>query len=156
MYTAPCSPVTKQTDSCRFAEALARNNVRAQLRAVYKKALFWTKPGFRKTYILLRILDLKQIVGVNMEISLTKLSPNGQVVIPAEIRKEAGLKASTKFLVYNQGGNILLKQVRAESLKKDMELLEKIRRSEEQITQGKVIRTNTSMSDEEIDDLLMN
>ncbi|MFC1648200.1 AbrB/MazE/SpoVT family DNA-binding domain-containing protein [Nanoarchaeota archaeon] len=89
-----------------------------------------------------------------MEVSLTKLSPNGQVVIPAEIRKEAGLKPSTKFIVFNQGGNIMLKQIRKESLKKDMELIEKIARSEDQVKKGKVTKANTNMSEEEIDDLL--
>tara|TARA_Y100000034_G_scaffold73134_1_gene88102 strand:- start:429 stop:704 length:276 start_codon:yes stop_codon:yes gene_type:complete len=91
-----------------------------------------------------------------MEISLTKLSPNGQVVIPSEIRKEAGLKPSTKFIVFNQNGNILLKQIRIETLSKDMKLLEDIQRSEEQVSQGKVVKANTKMKDEEMDDLLMN
>ena len=91
-----------------------------------------------------------------MEISLTKLSPNGQVVIPSEIRREAQLKPSTKFLVFNQGGNILLKQIRTETLKKDMELIERMQRAEEQILAGKVTKATTKMSDEEIDDLLMN
>ena len=90
-----------------------------------------------------------------VEISLTKLSPNGQVVIPSEIRKEAGLKPSTKFIVFNEGGNILLKQIRKEILKKDIELIEKIHNSEEQISSGKSIKANNSMSDEEIDELLM-
>ena len=90
-----------------------------------------------------------------MEISLTKLSPNGQVVIPSEIRKEAGLKPSTKFIVFNEGGNILLKQIRTETLRKDVELLERIQMTEEQIATGKIVKANTSMSDEEIDDLLM-
>lgn len=90
-----------------------------------------------------------------MEVALTTLSPNGQVVIPSEIRKEAGLKASTKFIVFNEGGNILLKQIRKDSLKKDIELIEKIQMSEEQINTGKVTKADTSMSDEEIDDLLM-
>ena len=90
-----------------------------------------------------------------MEISLTKLSPNGQVVIPSEIRKEAGLKPSTKFIVFNEGGNILLKQIRTETLRKDVELLERIQMTEEQIAAGKVVNANTNMSDEEIDDLLM-
>jgi len=63
-----------------------------------------------------------------MEISLTKLSPNGQVVIPSEIRKEAGLKPSTKFLVFNEGGNILLKQIKIQNLKKDIELIERIQK----------------------------
>ena len=91
-----------------------------------------------------------------MEISLTKLSPNGQVVIPSQIRKEAGLKPSTKFLVFNEGGNIFLKQIRSESLKRDAELLERILLTEEQIATRKSVKANTSMSDEEIDDLLMN
>lgn len=89
-----------------------------------------------------------------MELSLTKLSPNGQVVIPANIRKEAGLKPATQFLVLNEGGNILLKQITTESIREDMELLEKIKVSEEQLAKGKFTKANTSMSDEAIDELL--
>ena len=90
-----------------------------------------------------------------MEVSITKMSKNGQVVIPAEIRKDAGIKPSTKFLVFNEGGNILLKMIRKEALANDLHLLEKIGRSEEQIKAGKFIKGDTVMSDEEIDDLLM-
>lgn len=92
---------------------------------------------------------------IQMEIALTRLSRNGQVVIPSEIRKDAGLKSATKFIVFNQGGNILLKQIRSETLSKDIELMEKIQMSEEQISSGKVVKTNTTKSDEEIDDLLI-
>jgi AbrB family looped-hinge helix DNA binding protein len=60
-----------------------------------------------------------------MEISITKMSPNGQIVIPVEIRRDAGIKPSTKFIVFNEGGNILLKQLRKKSLAKDMGLLKK-------------------------------
>jgi len=90
-----------------------------------------------------------------MEVSMTKLSENGQVVIPIEVRKDAGITPSTKFLVFNEGGNILLKVIRKETLAKDIHLLEAIARSERQIKEGKVVRANTSMGDEEIDDLLM-
>jgi AbrB family looped-hinge helix DNA binding protein len=90
-----------------------------------------------------------------MEVAITKLSENGQVVIPAEIRRDAGIRPSTKFLVFNEGGNILLKTIRKETLAKDMHLLEIIERSEEQIKAGRVTKADTSMSDEEIDDLLM-
>lgn len=90
-----------------------------------------------------------------MEVAITKLSENGQVVIPAEIRKDAGIKPSTKFLVFNEGGNILLKIIRKETLVKDMHLLEMIERSEEKIKAGRFTKADTSMSDEEIDDLLM-
>ena len=83
------------------------------------------------------------------------MSENGQVVIPAEVRKDAGLKPSTKFIVFNEGGNILLKAIRKEALLRDIHLIEAIERSEEQIKQGKFVKADTSMSAEEIDDLLM-
>ncbi len=90
-----------------------------------------------------------------MEVAITKISQNGQVVIPSEIRRDAGIKPSTKFIVFNQDGNILLKQIRKKSLIEDMNLIESIRESEEQIKQGKFIKADTKMSDKEIDDLLM-
>ena len=90
-----------------------------------------------------------------MEVSITKMSENGQVVIPAEIREDAGIKPKTKFIVFNQSGNILLKQINKEALSKDMEIIERIERSEEQISKGKFVKADTKMSDNEIDDLLM-
>ena len=90
-----------------------------------------------------------------MEVSITKMSSNGQIVIPSEIRTDAGLKPSTKFIVFNQDGNILLKQINKEKLAEDMALIEKIQRSEEQIETGKFTKADTSLSDDEIDDLLM-
>ena len=90
-----------------------------------------------------------------MEVSITKLSENGQVVIPAEIRRDAGIKPSTKFLVFNEGGNILLKIIRTETLARDLRLIEAIEKSEHEISRGKSVKADTAMSDEEIDDLLM-
>ena len=92
---------------------------------------------------------------MKMEVAITKISENGQVVIPAEIRKDAGIKPSTKFIVFNENGNIMLKQIKKEALREDMLLIEKIRRSEEQIKKGKFVKIDTTMNDEEIDDLLM-
>ena len=89
-----------------------------------------------------------------MEVAITKMSENGQVVIPAEVRRDAGIKPSTKFIVFNQGENILLKAIKKESLAKDMKLIEAIERSEDSIKRGNVVKADTSMSDEEIDDLL--
>ncbi len=91
-----------------------------------------------------------------MEVSITKMSQNGQVVIPAEIRKDAEIKPSTKFIVFNEGGNILLKKINKASLARDISLIEKIERSEKQIKEGKYTKADTKMSEEEIDDLLMN
>ena len=90
-----------------------------------------------------------------MEVAITKISDNGQVVIPSEIRKDAGIKPSTKFIVFNEDGNIMLKQIKKEALREDILLIEKIRRSEEQVKEGKFVKADTSMTDEEIDDLLM-
>jgi AbrB family looped-hinge helix DNA binding protein len=92
---------------------------------------------------------------MHMDVAITKMSENGQVVIPAGVRKDAGVGPSTKFLVFNHGGNILLKQMRKDSLAKDIELIESINNSEDQIRKGKVIKANTKMADGEIDDLLM-
>ncbi|NOZ80226.1 MAG: AbrB/MazE/SpoVT family DNA-binding domain-containing protein [DPANN group archaeon] len=78
-----------------------------------------------------------------------------KVVIPSEIRRDAGIEPSTKFIVFNQDGNILLKQIKKESLRKDMKLIDKLLRSEKQIKTGKVVKADTRMKDEEIDDLLM-
>jgi AbrB family looped-hinge helix DNA binding protein len=90
-----------------------------------------------------------------MEVAITKMSKKGQVVIPIEVRKDAGIKPSTKFIVFNEGGNIMLKQIKKEALKEDMILIERIQKSEEQIKEGKLVKADTSMSEEEIDDLLM-
>jgi len=90
-----------------------------------------------------------------MEVAITKISENGQVVIPSDIRKDAGITPSTKFIVFNEGGNIMLKQINKEALREDMLLIEKISRSEKQIRDGKIVKADASMSDEEIDDLLM-
>tara|TARA_Y100000310_G_C20174378_1_gene575149 strand:+ start:94 stop:369 length:276 start_codon:yes stop_codon:yes gene_type:complete len=91
-----------------------------------------------------------------MEVAITKISKNGQVVIPAEVRHDAGIMPSTKFIVFNQGGNILLKKIRKDALSDDIRLIEKIGKSEEQVKKGKVVKVDSSMDDEKIDDLLMN
>lgn len=90
-----------------------------------------------------------------MEVALTKISQNGQVVIPSGVRKDAGIKPATQFLVFNEDGNILLKPIKKESLRNDILLIEKIKRSEDEIKNGKFIKADTKMSDEGIDDLLM-
>ncbi len=90
-----------------------------------------------------------------MEVAITKMSKNGQVVIPSEIREDAKLEAYTKFLVFNEGGNILLKVIKKEQLKEDMELIEQIERCEQQIKKGKFVKANSHMTDDEIDNLLM-
>ncbi len=89
-----------------------------------------------------------------MEVAITKMSQNGQIVIPSEIRKDANIKPSTKFIVFNEDGNILLKQIKKQALRNDMILIDSIRRSEKDIKKGRVTKANINMSDAEIDDLL--
>lgn len=57
-----------------------------------------------------------------MEVSITRMSENGQVVIPSEIRKDAGIEPRTKFLVFNVDGNILLRPINEKALMEDMNL----------------------------------
>lgn len=90
-----------------------------------------------------------------MEVAITKISRNGQVVIPVEIRKDAGVKPSTKFIIFNEGDLIFLRPLSKEVLLKRLDLSRRLGRSEREIRRGKAVRADTRMSDEEIDDLLM-
>ena len=90
-----------------------------------------------------------------MEVSITKMSPNGQIVIPSEIRKDANLSPSTKFLIYNKGDAIMLKRIRGDSLIKSMAVMEKVNKAEKQISKGKYTKASVNSSAEEIDALLM-
>lgn len=56
----------------------------------------------------------------------TKISQNGQVVIPFGIRQKAGIRPGTEFEVYDDGkGNIVLVQRKAEEIKKRIESVKK-------------------------------
>lgn len=46
------------------------------------------------------------------EISTTKLSSRGQVVIPEDIRKRLGLEPGTRFVVLGEGDTVVLKTIR--------------------------------------------
>ncbi len=90
-----------------------------------------------------------------MEVSITKMSTNGQVVIPVEIRRDSRLKPQTKFLIFNENGNIMLKPIKDKMLIEEMDLMNRIEKGEEDIKKGRVVKADTSMSFKEIDDLLM-
>jgi AbrB family looped-hinge helix DNA binding protein len=89
-----------------------------------------------------------------MEFAMTKMSQNGQIVIPLEIRKLTGIKPFAKFMVISEGENILLKRVNEDAFKEEMKLMKIIARSEQQIKEGKFTVLDTSMSNEEIDKML--
>jgi len=88
-------------------------------------------------------------------IAITKMSANGQVVIPAEVRAEAHLKASEKFLVVFTGSELVLKPLREKEFLKEQELLKKIKLAEKQVSEGKKRIISAKQSSKEIDALLM-
>ena len=90
-----------------------------------------------------------------MEVSITKMSKNGQVVIPVEIRKDAKIRPKTKFLIFNENGEILLKPIKGDMLREEINLIRRIEESEREINEGKVVKANTKMPVKDIDDLLM-
>lgn len=90
-----------------------------------------------------------------MEVEITKMSKNGQVVIPAEIRREAHLKPSAKFLVFATDNTVCLKRISKGELLKDAELIRRIEKSERDFKKNKVVKAGTRMSENKIDDLLM-
>lgn len=95
-------------------------------------------------------------MGMFGSMMITKMSANGQIVIPAEIRKAAKLKPSTKFVVFYEKGNIFLKKITKEYIKQEIALMKKIENSEENIRKGKGITVDADLPAEEINRILKN
>jgi len=87
-----------------------------------------------------------------MDIAITKISENGQIVIPIGIRKEAGITPKTKFLVFTDEGTIIIKPIKI--VREDIELIKSIKKGEEDIKKGRVVKADSRMSFDEIDALL--
>jgi AbrB family looped-hinge helix DNA binding protein len=51
------------------------------------------------------------------------MGERGQVVIPAELRKELGLKPRTRFLIRGKGKTLILQKLDLEEEKREMEKL---------------------------------
>ena len=90
-----------------------------------------------------------------MEVDVTHISKNGQVVIPVKIRKAANIKPNNEFYVYNVGEKILLEPINKENIKRELGLLELIKDAEKQIEKGESITFESSTSLEEMDKKLM-
>ncbi len=56
-----------------------------------------------------------------MEVAITKMSANGQVVISSDIRKALGLSPGDKFLVIGEEEGIVLRSLKKEDIKQEME-----------------------------------
>ena len=60
------------------------------------------------------------------EPQVTTISQKGQVVIPQSIRKQMGIKAKNKFLVYGKGDTIIMKKLEIPDLKKEWDSIFKM------------------------------
>ncbi len=69
----------------------------------------------------------------NEKAELTILSEKGQVVIPAKIRMKMGLKAKTKFLVYQCNNSVILRKFEEPDISKELDATYK--RIDEKITE---------------------
>ena len=53
------------------------------------------------------------------EPEITTLGEKGQVVIPQRLRKQLGMKAKTRFIVFGEGDTIVLRRLRLPSARKE-------------------------------------
>ena len=60
-------------------------------------------------------------------VSTTKMSSKGQVVIPENIRRNLNLKAGTQFIVIGDKGVVILKSITPPSIEEFDELITKAR-----------------------------
>lgn len=55
-----------------------------------------------------------------MQVELTRISEKGQVVIPASLREEIGIRTSDKFLIFGEGNTLILKRIEVAGFKKSL------------------------------------
>lgn len=81
-----------------------------------------------------------------MSVALTRISPNGQVVIPADVRKAARISSHDQFIVFERDGTILLKKVRPQLFEKDLAILARIAEAEDDIRKGRSLTLPSDLS----------
>jgi len=83
-----------------------------------------------------------------MEVAFTRMSQNGQIVIPAEIRQDAHLEPKASFIVVSENEDIWLKRVNKKELLEEMQLRRDIEEGLKDIEEGRC----TSFTEEEFKD----
>jgi len=78
-----------------------------------------------------------------MEMSMTRVSSRGQIVIPRELRKEAKLKSGEKLLAYGNKDTIVLKKVSS-----SVEEFEKLASFGKKFAKQKGIKQNDVLKDD--------
>jgi AbrB family looped-hinge helix DNA binding protein len=67
------------------------------------------------------------------DLSTTKMSSKGQVVIPEDIRKRLGLEAGTRFVVVGEGDTVILKMIAPPDMDQFDELIARARAQARQV-----------------------
>lgn len=77
------------------------------------------------------------MVIIMIDVSITKMSSKGQVVIPVEMRK--GFRKGEKLLIINDSGRIILKKASDlnKNLKEDLEFARRTEEAWKRIEEGK-------------------
>ena len=60
-----------------------------------------------------------------MQIELTRISEKGQIVIPSSLRKEMGIKRSDQFMIFGEGGTVILKKIEKPAVKRTFDEIAK-------------------------------
>ncbi|MDD9954049.1 MAG: AbrB/MazE/SpoVT family DNA-binding domain-containing protein [Candidatus Woesearchaeota archaeon] len=53
-----------------------------------------------------------------MQVELTRISEKGQVVIPSSLRREMGIQKADQFMIFGEGGTVILKKIETSVIKK--------------------------------------
>lgn len=60
-----------------------------------------------------------------MEVELVRMSEKGQIVIPASLRKDMGIKKSDQFLIFGENGTVILKKIEKPAMQKTFDEIAK-------------------------------
>ncbi len=84
------------------------------------------------------------------DISITKISSKGQVVIPQEMRKH--LQEGDKLVVFKNGGQIILKKMEdfSKNIEEDLEFAKRTEEAYKRIEAGEFIKVNSENLEEEM------
>lgn len=74
------------------------------------------------------ILPVRHMEPLVSNISTTRLSSKGQVVIPEDVRKDLGLEPGAQFVVMGEGDVVILKRIEAPDRREFLALAAKVRR----------------------------
>lgn len=89
-----------------------------------------------------RFINEVRLILLMTEISITKMSSKGQIVIPREMRE--GIEEGDKMVIMKNNGQIILKKMEDfdKNLKEDLKFAKRTEEAWKEIDAGKGIKTN--------------